>query len=94
MGTYVTMDTYGIYAAASSGIEPVLRIQTTAYVTLPRALFLPGEKRRVAYCSFLWTLRPPLQIFNIISVKDESLSTYDHRSVKTGHPVRSAIHKH
>jgi hypothetical protein len=21
-------------------------------------------------------------------------STYDHRSVKTGHPVRSAIHKH
>jgi hypothetical protein len=23
-----------------------------------------------------------------------SISTYDHRSVKTGHPVRSAIHKH
>jgi hypothetical protein len=22
------------------------------------------------------------------------ISTYDHRSVKTGHPVRSAIHKH
>ena len=22
------------------------------------------------------------------------LDTYDHRSVKTGHPVRSAIHKH
>jgi hypothetical protein len=21
-------------------------------------------------------------------------STYDHRSVRTGHPVRSAIHKH
>jgi hypothetical protein len=23
-----------------------------------------------------------------------SIVTYDHRSVKTGHPVRSAIHKH
>jgi hypothetical protein len=23
-----------------------------------------------------------------------SISTYDHRSVRTGHPVRSAIHKH
>jgi hypothetical protein len=22
------------------------------------------------------------------------MNTYDHRSVKTGHPVRSAIHKH
>jgi hypothetical protein len=22
------------------------------------------------------------------------LNTYDHRSVRTGHPVRSAIHKH
>jgi hypothetical protein len=22
------------------------------------------------------------------------ISTYDHRSVRTGHPVRSAIHKH
>jgi hypothetical protein len=41
---YVTMDTYGIYAAASSGMDPVLRIQTTAYVTLPRALLLPGER--------------------------------------------------
>jgi hypothetical protein len=65
-GAYVTMDTYGIYAPASSGRDPVLRIQTTAYVTLPRALFLPGEKRRVAGCSFLWMLRPPLKMLNLI----------------------------
>jgi hypothetical protein len=24
----------------------------------------------------------------------EKENTYDHRSVRTGHPVRSAIHKH
>jgi hypothetical protein len=30
----------------------------------------------------------------IYSVYLWKLSTYDHRSVRTGHPVRSAIHKH
>jgi hypothetical protein len=29
-----------------------------------------------------------------INGKHAPSSTYDHRSVKTGHPVRSAIHKH
>jgi hypothetical protein len=33
-------------------------------------------------------------VLNIIFVKIRFPSTYDHRSVKTGHPVRSAIHKH
>ena len=30
----------------------------------------------------------------IIFANQLQQSTYDHRSVKTGHPVRSAIHKH
>jgi hypothetical protein len=29
-----------------------------------------------------------------IICKIGGLNTYDHRSVRTGHPVRSAIHKH
>jgi hypothetical protein len=29
-----------------------------------------------------------------MSNKNVRNDTYDHRSVKTGHPVRSAIHKH
>jgi hypothetical protein len=35
-----------------------------------------------------------VNMFEHYIVVYRSLGTYDHRSVKTGHPVRSAIHKH
>jgi hypothetical protein len=35
-----------------------------------------------------------LKISQYSICKNACSSTYDHRSVKTGHPVRSAIHKH
>jgi hypothetical protein len=34
------------------------------------------------------------QRLKYIILKKSVVGTYDHRSVKTGHPVRSAIHKH
>jgi hypothetical protein len=45
------------------------------------------ENRREATAAFL-------QKFVHYNIRWQNLDTYDHRSVKTGHPVRSAIHKH
>ena len=33
-------------------------------------------------------------LVHIIMFEKSLIITYDHRSVRTGHPVRSAIHKH
>jgi hypothetical protein len=38
-------------------------------------------------------LMPPADISDVMR-QHAIYGTYDHRSVKTGHPVRSAIHKH
>ena len=47
------------------------------------------DRRELRLCH---TVLPIAQI--IMINLDDILNTYDHRSVKTGHPVRSAIHKH
>ena len=39
-------------------------------------------------------LRPPSALNSSHIVLLANFNIYDHRSVKTGHPVRSAIHKH
>ena len=39
-------------------------------------------------------LRPPSELSRCHIVFWTTFNTYDHRSVRTGHPVRSAIHKH
>ncbi|KAG9552271.1 hypothetical protein KCU79_g12750, partial [Aureobasidium melanogenum] len=36
---------------------------------------------------------PPVSFSDVISSKDGKLVTYGHSQLKTGHPVRSAIHK-
>ena len=33
-------------------------------------------------------------LMGIMDKLNDNIDTYDHRSVRTGHPVRSAIHKH
>jgi hypothetical protein len=48
----------------------------------------------VAFCLIRSRSSPPKVKFNFVDCKHNFTSTYDHRSVRTGHPVRSAIHKH
>ena len=39
------------------------------------------------------TIAVPIE-HNFLAGHQDLTNTYDHRSVRTGHPVRSAIHKH
>jgi hypothetical protein len=56
--------------------------------------------RRIGWCGetpvkAFWFIGVEFVNHNTFSKIDRLLlNTYDHRSVRTGHPVRSAIHKH
>jgi hypothetical protein len=57
------------------------------YIVLPSQA---GGRERLQSCGYFWFAVNAQRYI----VQWQLLGTYDHRSVKTGHPVRSAIHKH
>ena len=59
-------------------------------------LTLTQQKKEVISCGGYEDSKSFNEIANQQNILDQMSrsNTYDHRSVKTGHPVRSAIHKH